>query len=269
MSKPSLPPNAIDLPIAPWITPCPACTRNCTPISTAKSRFEKTENRPLKKFAERLERRGARHRRRAAPRRRPTATATTAQPFVVVSGPRHTASTADARQDQQHDGHARDQRDPVGRRSDAEPVRREPAGHDQQQAEQRDHEQVLREVVQRAGMDLELLRLRRRRGLRVGDDVRRRGPQAVALDDVDVGADLDALAPWPRPGPAAVGCRVAAVLDPVAQTAVVLADQEHHRVLGELLEPRLEVLGLSCRRGRRSPRDRRRSRTSATIDVSS
>src|SRR5919106_1204732 len=48
MSNPSWPPNAMDLAIAPRTRPSAARTRNCTPISAAKSAFEKVENIRLK-----------------------------------------------------------------------------------------------------------------------------------------------------------------------------------------------------------------------------
>ena len=93
-SNPFSPPNAIDLANAPWITPCPACTRNCTPTNVAYARLEKTENMLLKNPPNDPSTRFSRE----APTRNPSATAvatpTTTQAFVVVSGPRHTASTA-------------------------------------------------------------------------------------------------------------------------------------------------------------------------------
>ena len=92
-SNPFSPPNAIDFANAPWITPWPACTRNCTPTNVAYARLENTENIVLKKPPNDPSTRF----RRVLPNRRPrakrVARATAAQPLTVVSGPRQTVSS--------------------------------------------------------------------------------------------------------------------------------------------------------------------------------
>ena len=183
----------------------------------------------------------------------PTATNATAHPFVVVSEPRQTASTADPGEHQHHDRHPGDQAHPVDRGAHAEPARREPARHDQQQRRgSRARAGCAAEVRERAGVvgQLRLLGLRRRLGL-----LRRR--RAAACTDVGPVAPCrrrtnrstptrrapigSARSPWPASS-SCLTLLVGAVLHAVAESLhVVLPDQEHDRRLGELLEPRHEV----------------------------
>ena len=116
----------------------------------------------------------------------------------------------DPRQHQHDDRHARDQAHPVHRRADAEPARREPARHDQQERKQGDHQQVVRPVGQRARMVGHLHTLGLGGRLRLVDDLGRRRPETVGGQHVDAGTDLDALAVGPSPAGTARPSRPAA-----------------------------------------------------------
>ena len=108
--------------------------------------------------------------------------------------------------EQEHDhGHARDERDAVDRRCGcSNQLDASHPGTISRTRQQQDHEQVLREVVERAGVvESNFCASAAAASCASVDDVRRRAPQAVALDHVDVGADLDPLRRWRRRTPAA------------------------------------------------------------------
>ncbi len=79
----------------------------------------------------------------------PTATATTTQPFVAVSGPRQTARTAMPESSTITTDMPGMRAMRSTRRADLEPAGREPPRNDEEHPEQRHDQQVLRQVVER------------------------------------------------------------------------------------------------------------------------
>ncbi len=239
-SNPFSPPNAIDLANAPWITPCPACTRNCTPTNVAYARLEKTENMLLKNPPNDPSTRFS----RVAPTRNPSATATatptTTQAFVVVSGPRHTASTAMPESSVSTIDIPGIRATRLGAsRSSNHGAAMSPGRNARKNSPRSDAERVER-VRQRARVVLEPGLLGDRGGLGAIDHVLRRRVEPVALEHVRVGADLDRV--LQRRLQALLLDVVGALRGPVAEPLVVLADQEHDGVFGIVAQSRLDLI---------------------------
>ena len=150
-------------------------------MSTANARFVNGEKSLLKNPAKLS---SGRRSQASAPRSAPPSpTATNADRPSLRRGERPSpdGEHGDPGEHQHHDRHPGDQRHPVDRGAHLEPARREPARDDQQRGEDQQHEQVVAEVRERAGVvgQLRLLGLRRRLGPL--HDVGRRRVQARSL----------------------------------------------------------------------------------------
>ena len=270
MSNPFCPPNPIDLPIAPCTDALAGLRQELHAHQHRERAVRERREQLVEEAAEAVRAAAAaRRRRRGAQRRARRRRATTAQPFVVVSEPRQTASTA-------MPDSISITMDMPGISAIRSIVVRSP-NHDDasqpgtisMQREDHEHQQVVRRGWRtRRGGSASSCRFARPR--LACATTRRRRYSAVPFS----------VHPRPSPfstqtsGPTCVAfavasssscCRVVrrAVRPRCTVPLVVLADQEDDRRLGELLEPRLRSRGASCRRRCTSGRDPRTPRRSA------